>query len=233
VVVLSAFSLTGVAMAKVLDLAGGADDVTVITEDPTTSTVRPEAPPGVDADPTITPSTSATGGSPSQGATSPSDGPTDDTSDPSDDPGPVDPPPTETTPDPTAEPSDSPTTKTPPPNRPTKTPKPPRPARASCDADVQMLGQWSGGFTARVVMTNTGEDAADDWWVSFDLPYGYEIKSAWGGRSTGDGSHAVIEHPDNDATIDSGDAHEFGFLARGPGNADAPTNFALNTTMCA
>ncbi len=232
VIVVFAFSLTGVAVAKVLDLAGGVDDVTVITDDPTSSSARPVAPPGVGADPTVTPSTSTTGESPSPGATTPSVGGTTSPADPApDDPVTAYPPPRD--PSPTAEPTDTQDPRPTPPNRPTKTPKPTKPAHASCDANIEMLGQWSGGFTAKVIMTNTGEHAADDWWVTFDLPYGYEVQSAWGGRSTGQGSNAVIEHTGNDTTIDAGDAHEFGFLARGRGSADTPTNFALNNTTCA
>src|SRR3712207_6276961 len=57
------------------------------------------------------------------------------------------------------------------------------PARAAVGCHYQQTGTDFGfGFTAVLTVTNTGSDAANDWWVEFDLPPGVVIETTHSAR---------------------------------------------------
>ncbi|MET9440430.1 cellulose binding domain-containing protein [Streptomyces sp. NPDC006610] len=91
---------------------------------------------------------------------------------------------------------------------------------------------WSGGFTANVTVANTGTTAVDNWKLTFTLPSGQRITSAWN-ATVSPSSGAVTATPvAHNARIAAGASQSFGFQGTYSGSFAQPSGFSLNGTPC-
>ncbi len=104
---------------------------------------------------------------------------------------------------------------------------PVQPAPLSAKADLTISTDWGSGFTAAVVVTNTGTTPINGWQVGFDFPYA--ITNIWNASvASQSGNHFVIKDAGYNAAIAPGATVSFGFNGS-PGNVKAgPTNWTLN-----
>ncbi|MBA2680304.1 MAG: cellulose binding domain-containing protein, partial [Ktedonobacteraceae bacterium] len=86
---------------------------------------------------------------------------------------------TGTTPTPTATPTRTPTATPTPASTPTPTPTPI--AGSSCKVNYAVQSQWAGGFTANVIVTNTGSTAINGWTLKFTFANGQQVTQGWNG----------------------------------------------------
>lgn len=103
-------------------------------------------------------------------------------------------------------------------------------AATSCQAEVSVAGEWSGGFVANVTVRNTG-DAVDGWTVTWEASGDQQVAGAWSADVTQSGSKLTARNVGYNASIGSGAAASFGFQINGSTNA-APTAFTFNGTAC-
>lgn len=104
---------------------------------------------------------------------------------------------------------------------------PVQPAPLSAKADLSIATDWGSGFTANVVVTNTGTTPINGWQVGFDFPFA--ITNIWNASvASKSGNRFLIKDAGYNATIPAGGKVSFGFNGS-PGNVKAgPTNWTLN-----
>ncbi|HEU4326732.1 MAG TPA: glycoside hydrolase family 3 N-terminal domain-containing protein [Roseiflexaceae bacterium] len=131
---------------------------------------------------------------------------------------------------PTATPTSGPTitpTRTP---TPTATPTPG--SGGSCRVSYRISNQWNTGFTADVVITNTGAGTINSWALGWTFPGNQQIVNAWNATvSPASGSVTAQNLPYN-ATIPAGGSQSFGFQANFSGSNVIPAAFSLNGSLC-
>ncbi|MGW4644749.1 extracellular catalytic domain type 1 short-chain-length polyhydroxyalkanoate depolymerase [Sphaerisporangium sp. NPDC004334] len=137
------------------------------------------------------------------------------------------------TPTPTVTPTPTPTptpTVTP---TPTPTPTPSvTPTNAPCRVAYTTNG-WNNGFTANVTVTNSGASAVNGWTVTWTWPGNQQVTNAWNAAITQSGTQVTARNASYNATIPAGGNTSFGFQASFNGTNTAPSQFALNGTVCA
>jgi hypothetical protein len=88
---------------------------------------------------------------------------------------------------------------------------------------------WGTGYQARYTIRNTGGTAVSGWQLTFALPAGAKLGSAWDATVTTSGGTSTAEDRGYNATIPAGAATEFGFVVAGSG---APTGCTINGASC-
>ena len=120
-------------------------------------------------------------------------------------------------------PSPSPTPST----SPTTTP----PSGAACRV-AYTANTWNNGFTADVVVTNTGSTAINGWTVAWTWQGNQQVTNAWNATVTQSGTQVSARNVGYDATIAPAATVDFGFQGTYSGTNTAPTGFTLNNTLC-
>ncbi len=95
------------------------------------------------------------------------------------------------------------------------------------DLTFQLQNTWEGGFTANVVIKNTGAKKIRNWEVDFSLPCG--IQQLWNAKLTGTdkSGYTVSANEDWNRDIEVGKSVEFGF--NGQSNFDGfPASYKLS-----
>lgn len=99
---------------------------------------------------------------------------------------------------------------TPPTNPPTTPPTagppttpPPNPGTGSCRVGYTS-NSWQNGFTADVSVTNTGSGPVNGWTLTYDLPAGQQVTSAWNATVTQSGSAVTARNIGWNGTIAPG-----------------------------
>ncbi|GAA4902308.1 parallel beta helix pectate lyase-like protein [Stackebrandtia albiflava] len=82
-------------------------------------------------------------------------------------------------------------------------------------AEIVQTSTWSTGYSADVVITNTGDTESTDWTVEFDLPTGTELTNSWSAVHTASGNHHVFGNVSYNGDIAPGESEDFGFSVRG------------------
>ncbi|WP_345154903.1 cellulose binding domain-containing protein, partial [Nonomuraea rubra] len=62
---------------------------------------------------------------------------------------------------------------------------PRRPGQGAVPPTYKVTSQWSGGFTGRVTVKNTGSAQTSSWRVGWTLPGGQTISQLWNGTLSG------------------------------------------------
>ncbi|MEU8300956.1 cellulose binding domain-containing protein [Micromonospora sp. NPDC048909] len=119
---------------------------------------------------------------------------------------------------------------TPPPTTPPPTTPPP--GGAGC-AVTYTPNSWNNGFTADVRITNTGSGAVNGWTLTYQLPAGQQVTSAWNATVSQSGSTVTARNLSWNGAIAPGGSASFGHQGTLSGAYSSPTSFALNGAACA
>jgi Cellulose binding domain len=93
-------------------------------------------------------------------------------------------------------------------------------------------GNWQGGFTASVSITNTGSAPVSGWTLAFTFPGDQKISNAWNAHVTQNGASVTAGNLSYNATIAAGGSQSFGFQGTWAASDASPTSFSLNGTAC-
>jgi hypothetical protein len=91
---------------------------------------------------------------------------------------------------------------------------------------------WNTGFTADVTVTNTGTSTVNGWTLTYTLPAGQTVTSAWNAVVSVSGSAVTARNMSYNGTIAPGGSTSFGYQGTHGGTYSSPTSFALNGTAC-
>jgi endoglucanase len=104
-------------------------------------------------------------------------------------------------------------------------------AAAGCRVTYATGGQWPGGFTANVTVTNLG-DRIDGWRVGWTFASGQAVSQAWNATVTASGSQVTAANVAHNAVLATNGSASFGFNGTWTGSNPAPTAFTLNGVAC-
>ncbi len=104
-------------------------------------------------------------------------------------------------------------------------------AAPGCRVDYAVPSQWSGGFTANVAVTNTGERVSG-WRLTWTWPAGQQVTQAWNATVTSSGGQVTAADASYNAVIEPNGTVSFGFNGSWSGTNTAPQSFALNGVTC-
>lgn len=101
---------------------------------------------------------------------------------------------------------------------------------AGVGAAYTRTSEWSTGYTAQYVVTNTSGERDEDWTLEFDLPAGTELGSLWNAESEVNGRHVTVRPPrwDTDG-LAAGESVTVGFVVKGTA---APTGCVVDGAEC-
>jgi hypothetical protein len=102
----------------------------------------------------------------------------------------------------------------------------------SCHVAYTKSSEWPGGFTANVVVNNTGTSAVNGWTVGFSFPGDQKVTNAWNATVTQSGTAVTATNASYNAAIPPGGSTSFGFQGTYTSNDNAPAAFTLNGTAC-
>ncbi|MFE9202041.1 cellulose binding domain-containing protein [Micromonospora sp. NPDC007230] len=91
---------------------------------------------------------------------------------------------------------------------------------------------WNNGFTADVQITNTGSGTVNGWTLTYNLPAGQQITSAWNATVTQSGSAVTARNLAYNGTLTPGGSTSFGYQGALSGTYSSPTTFTLNGSTC-
>ncbi|MGS2616507.1 GH12 family glycosyl hydrolase domain-containing protein [Micromonospora sp. LZ34] len=118
---------------------------------------------------------------------------------------------------------------TPPPTTPPPTTPPP--GGSGC-AVKYTPNAWNNGFTADVQITNTGSSAVNGWTLTYSLPAGQQVTSAWNATVSQSGSTVTARNLSWNGSIAPGGTASFGYQGTLSGSYSSPTSFTLNGVAC-
>jgi O-glycosyl hydrolase len=102
----------------------------------------------------------------------------------------------------------------------------------SCHIAYTTNSQWPGGFTAQVVISNTGSTAISSWTLSFTFPGDQKITSNFNGGFSQTGENATLTNASYNGSIAPGGSVTDGFQGSWTNSDAAPTSFTLNGATC-
>src|SRR5689334_14507722 len=76
---------------------------------------------------------------------------------------------------------------------------------------------WGSGYQARYTIKNTGGATVSGWQLSFTLPAGAKLGSAWDAAVSTSGATSTARDRGYNAAIPAGATTEFGFIVAGSG----------------
>ncbi|HJO92524.1 MAG TPA: glycosyl hydrolase family 18 protein [Victivallales bacterium] len=100
-------------------------------------------------------------------------------------------------------------------------------AGATATLNYKVVSDWGSAFQGTITVTNTSDQAYENWSLEFDYPY--DIGSLWDAQKIGDEyNRYTIVPPAWKPNLNPGESHTFGFIAN-PGNATVqPSNIKFN-----
>ncbi|MFE9188941.1 cellulose binding domain-containing protein [Micromonospora sp. NPDC007208] len=108
---------------------------------------------------------------------------------------------------------------------------PPPGGGASC-AVKYTANSWNNGFTADVQITNTGSSALNGWTLTYSLPSGQQVTSAWNATVSQSGSTVTARNVGHNGSVAPGGTASFGYQGNLSGSYSSPTSFSLNGATC-
>jgi hypothetical protein len=102
----------------------------------------------------------------------------------------------------------------------------------SCKVVYTTNSQWPGGFTAQVVVTNTGTSAISGWNLVFTFPGDQKVTSNFNGTFSQSGETATLTNASYNGAIAVNGSVTVGFQGTWTNSDAAPTSFALNGASC-
>ena len=101
-----------------------------------------------------------------------------------------------------------------------------------CHVAYAKAGEWAGGFTANVTVTDTGASAYSGWSVTFAFPGDQKVTSAWSATVTQSGTNVTAVNLGYNGALSPGGSTSFGFQGTWASNDSSPTAFAVNGHPC-
>jgi hypothetical protein len=102
----------------------------------------------------------------------------------------------------------------------------------TCHVTYTRNSEWAGGFTAQVVIQNTGTTALSSWSVTFTWGGDQKITANFNGGFSQTGANATLTNASYNGTIAPNASVTDGFQGTWTSNDAAPTGFAVNGTAC-
>jgi Cellulose binding domain/Putative Ig domain/Glycosyl hydrolase family 10 len=102
----------------------------------------------------------------------------------------------------------------------------------TCHVTYTKNSEWPGGFTAQVVIANTGTTTINGWSLTFTFPGDQKITSNFNGGFSQTGENATLTNASYNGTIAPGGNTTDGFQGTWTSNDANPTSFSINGTAC-
>ena len=102
----------------------------------------------------------------------------------------------------------------------------------TCHVTYTKNSQWPGGFTAQVVISNTGTTSINGWSLTFTFPGDQKITSNFNGGFSQTGENATLTNAGYNGTLTPGASITDGFQGTWTSSDASPTSFAVNGTAC-
>jgi endo-1,4-beta-xylanase len=102
----------------------------------------------------------------------------------------------------------------------------------TCHVVYTRNSEWPGGFTAQVVISNTGTAAISSWSLTFTWGGDQKVTSNFNGGFSQTGANATLTNASYNGNIAAGASITDGFQGSWTSNDAAPTGFAVNGTAC-
>ena len=102
----------------------------------------------------------------------------------------------------------------------------------TCHVTYTKNSQWPGGFTAQVVISNTGTTSINGWSLTFTFPGDQKITSNFNGGFSQAGENATLTNAGYNGTIAPGASITDDFQGTWTSSDASPTSFAVNGTAC-
>ncbi|NUU18232.1 PHB depolymerase family esterase [Cellulomonas humilata] len=119
---------------------------------------------------------------------------------------------------------------TPVPTTPAPTTPAPTPTSSGACTVTYSVNQWNTGFTANITVRSAV--ALNGWTLTWTYPSGQTVTQAWSSVTTQSGSVVTAKNAAWNGAIPAGGSTQFGLNGAYSGTNTAPTNFALNGTIC-
>jgi endo-1,4-beta-xylanase len=109
----------------------------------------------------------------------------------------------------------------------------PKSGGGTCHVTYTRNSEWPGGFTAQVIIANTGTTAINGWSLTFTWPGDQKITSNFNGGFSQSGANATLTNASYNGTIAAGSSITDGFQGSWASNDSSPASFSVNGTACA
>ena len=101
----------------------------------------------------------------------------------------------------------------------------------ACNVSYKITNQWGNGFTADVVITNTGS-AWTSWKATWTMPNAQKITGLWNGSMTQSGDAVTVSNLSWNASVAKDAKVQFGFNGSYTTTNNIPTNVSVNGVLC-
>ncbi len=102
----------------------------------------------------------------------------------------------------------------------------------TCHVTYTKTAEWAGGFTAQVVIGNTGTGTVNGWSLTFTFPGDQKLIANFNGGFSQTGENATLTNATYNGTIAPGASVSVGFQGTWTTNDTNPTRFSVNGTAC-
>jgi O-glycosyl hydrolase len=102
----------------------------------------------------------------------------------------------------------------------------------ACQVIYTLNSSWPGGFTAQVVIDNTGTTTINGWSLTFTFPGDEQITGNFNGGFSQTGENATLTNASYNGTIAPGANITDGFQGTWTSSHANPTSFSLNGATC-
>lgn len=103
---------------------------------------------------------------------------------------------------------------------------------APCSVSYRTASQWPGGFTAQIIITNTGTAPVNGWTLRFTFPGDQRITQSWNTNAQQSGVAVTAGNLSYNGSVAAGASVTFGFLGTWQTSNASPTAFTLNNAAC-
>ena len=94
------------------------------------------------------------------------------------------------------------------------------------------VNAWTGGFTANLTVTNTGNTAWNAWTLAFAFPGDQKVTNAWNAQVARSGANVSAVNLSYNGSIPAGGPASFGFQGTWSASDATPGSFTVNGTAC-
>jgi predicted carbohydrate-binding protein with CBM5 and CBM33 domain len=102
----------------------------------------------------------------------------------------------------------------------------PPPPSTTCTAAFTVTNSWPGGFQGQITVTNPGTSTMFGWHISWDVPDGETVASAWNGVLSTAGSLVTVRSADWNSNLPAKGTATVGFVVNFPGTPAAPSSLS-------
>lgn len=104
----------------------------------------------------------------------------------------------------------------------------------ACHIEYTVNSQWPGGFSAAVMINNTGTTAISNWTLTWAFPNGQTVTQLWNGVETQTGAGVSVSNESYNGGIPAGGTYNgMGFNGSWNNTTNGePTSFAINGIAC-